>query len=25
MDETRHSPLEGVLPWAFPAEDDNPA
>ena len=25
MDETRHSPLEGVLPWAFPAEGDNPA
>src|SRR5690348_6301292 len=25
MDKTRHSPLEGVLPWAFPAEDDNPA
>ena len=25
MDKTRHSPLEGVLPWAFPAENDNPA
>src|SRR5947208_4425012 len=25
MDETRHSPLEGVLPWAFPAEGDDPA
>jgi sarcosine oxidase subunit gamma len=24
MDETRHSPLDGVLPWALPAEDNNP-
>jgi len=23
MDETRHSPLEDLLPWALPAEDDN--
>ena len=25
MDETRHSPLEDLLPWALPAEGDNPA
>ena len=25
MDETRHSPLESVLPWAFPADGNNPA
>ena len=25
MDETRHSPLDGVLPWALPAEGNNPA
>jgi sarcosine oxidase, subunit gamma len=25
MDETRHSPLEDLLPWALPAEDGNPA
>jgi len=23
MDETRHSPLEDLLPWALPAEDGN--
>src|SRR5439155_8400 len=25
MEETRHSPLEDLLPWALPAEDGNPA
>src|SRR5205807_832930 len=25
MAETRHSPLEDLLPWALPAEGDNPA
>ena len=25
MDETRHSPLDGVLPWALPAGAANPA